>query len=433
MAPNFQTLARDINRRPKWSASALIGIIFAFLLTLFMWAYVTEIEDITRVNGKVIPSENIHILQASEAGVVTKLYVKEGQQVRKGDLLIAMDPENIQAQLKEERAALQALKIRATRLTAKINDTPLIFPAPLAHANPHLIQNERALYNTYKSTLASLENRLKAQLRIHEEERNRSHEELKHTQQTHVLLNAELAIMRPLVERNLEPERTVLRLKRKIAENALELSRAKAGIAISTASITEIKEQHKTSKAERRAKMLQNAVKTENDIAKLEARHPAMEARLKRATLLSPIDGVINRIHLKTQGSVAQPSQNLVEIIPSQGDLLVEAYISPKDIGFLYPTQSVRVRLTAYDSTRYGALHGTITRIGADAIPSKDAQSSNYIAIVTLTGHVTGADGAPLRVIPGMRAEVDILARPKTVLDYIIRPITRVKNRAFRD
>ncbi|TKA96254.1 HlyD family efflux transporter periplasmic adaptor subunit, partial [Cereibacter changlensis] len=149
--------------------------------------------------------------------------------------------------------------------------------------------------------------------------------------------------------------------------------------------------------------------------------------------LKAPVRGVVNRLLLTTRGGVAQPGQPLVEIVPLDEGLLVEAWIRPADIAFLHAGQQVRVKLTAYDSSRYGALEGEIERIGADAISRPDREETAFAALVRTRGALTDREGAPLAITPGMMAEIDILNGRRTVMDYLVRPVVRVKERAFRD
>lgn len=199
------------------------------------------------------------------------------------------------------------------------------------------------------------------------------------------------------------------------------------------AALTEIDSQILARQREFRAAANREPTETQARLAALETRIPALKVRLTRAEIRSPARGVVNQVLISTIGGVAQQGQTVVEIVPFGDTVTVEAFVTPDDIAFIRPDQDVKVRITAYDASRYGALDGRVKRIGADTVLAPDGETSVYVVEIRLSGALTDADGRQLDVIPGMVAQVDMLSEPKTVLEYLTKPVIRVKDRAFRD
>lgn len=225
----------------------------------------------------------------------------------------------------------------------------------------------------------------------------------------------------------------MLTLRQRLAEWRGREVRARATALRLEASLQEIDDRIAALRSRFRAEALGQLSTATAELAELETRLPALAQRLTRSELRSPVRGIINRIALTTIGGVAQAGEPLVEIVPTDDSLLVEAYLRPSDIAFLYPGQPVRVKITAYDFSRYGGLDGEIVRIGADAVRRPDREEQVFIVQVRTNTNILDADGAALEIVPGMVAQVDILSGRKTVLEYITQPIVRVRDQAFRD
>lgn len=247
------------------------------------------------------------------------------------------------------------------------------------------------------------------------------------------LLAEETAMIAPLVQARLEPEVTLFTLRRLAAEAEGRRDRALATLARQDAAGTEIADRRRALHARIASESRSELAAAEAELAELDVRLPLLAGRLARTQLRAPMRGVINRLLPSGRDAVVQGGQVLAELVPLDEGLRIEAWVRPADIAFLHPGQPVRVRLTAYDSSRYGAMEGRIERLGADAVRRPDREEMAYAVQVRTEGALTGADGAELDLMPGMIAEIDILNGRKTVLDYLIRPILRTKETAFRD
>jgi membrane fusion protein, adhesin transport system len=431
---DLHQLARQMRGRGGVQASLLLGAIIAFVLAAILWAAVTEIDDVTRADGRIVPSQNVQIIQAAEAGVLQALHVAEGDLVAAGDLLMTLDRTLMASQLDQERQRAAALRARIARLQAELaGASALELPADLVAASPSVAASEVALFAArqaeFTAEVAVLDNQRQQRRQDYEE----GLVDQSIARSTLDLLEQEMAIMAPLVAAGIEPETTLLALRRSLAEWGGRQVRADAALIRLAAALSEIDDRVAALRARTDAQARSDLALATGELAELQTRLPALEQRVTRADLRAPLRGVVNRIMLTTLGGVAQAGDALVEIVPIDDALLVEAYLRPADIAFLYPSQPVRVTITAYDAARYGTLAGEILRIGADAVQRPDRDEQAFVVQVRTFSNILDGAGAAVQIVPGMVAQVDILAEKKTVLDYILRPVVRVRETAFRD
>lgn len=432
-APDFKAISRELNGRSAVSGSGLLLIVLALLIALVVWAAHTEIDDVTRAQARIVPSGELQVVQAAETGQITALLVGEGQSVAEGQPLMRLDPTQLRAQYDEARNQADALRARIARLEAELSGDDPAFPEDLQTSAPRLISAERALFLGNLARLADEHALIDSQRRILDRAADRARAEADLARTSRALLDEEITLIQPLVERQIEPELTLISLRREAAEQDGRIALAEAESARIEAERADLDEQERAMQSRFRAEALDRLAASVSDLGVLEQRLPALSARTERTELVAPLDGVVNRVMVTTLGGVVSQGQALIEIVPDGAGRRVEAYVSPADIAFLRPDQPVKIRLTAYDAARYGALDGHITRIGADAVEAPEGDAQVFVVEVSYEGQLTDADGRALEVIPGMVAEVDILSEKKTVLDYLTRPVIRVKDRAFRD
>lgn len=434
---DFEKIIQNAEGRGKWRGSLLLGLIILFFLVFFLWASFTEIDNVTRGEGRVVPSQSVQIVQTAETGILEELHVREGELVAEGAVLMELDRTILSSQFDQEQQRAFALAARIARLQAELNDEErLVFEDYLLLANPEILAAERDLFVGRRLELTAEIQVLERQRiqRIQELEEGRITQETEN--ETRALVDREFELMKPMVERQIEPETTLLALYRARAESDAGIARASASIVRLEAALAEVDDRIASVQQRFRSETLAEVAQATAELAELQSRLPALAQRVTRTDLRAPVRGIVNRVHLTTIGGVAQAGQPLVEIVPLDDTLLVEAYIRPSDIAFLYPGQPVRVKLTAYDFSRYGGLDGEIARIGADAIPRPDrppGEEQVFVVQVRTHSNILDADGSEVEIVPGMVAEVDILSGRKTIIDYITGPIVRVRDRALRD
>ncbi|WP_164662081.1 HlyD family type I secretion periplasmic adaptor subunit [Tropicibacter sp. Alg240-R139] len=432
--PDLDKLAREMRGRSPLRGSLLLLVILAFLVTAGLWAHNTEIDDVTRADGRIVPSGDIQVIQATEAGVLQALHVREGQVVDQDTLLMELDGTQLDSQLSQEQQRAFGLMARIERLQAEIDDAPLGFSDELLAEAADVVRSETALYQGRQAEL-------QAEIDILENQRlqrQREYEEGMVDQVTAtatlMVLAEERAIMAPLVERRMEPATTLLTLRRSEAEWQGRQVRAEAVVNRLHTGLSEIDERIRAQRKRFRSAALTDLALATAELAALKPALPALERRAARAQLHAPVRGIVNRIHRSTLGALARSGEDLIEIVPLDDTLLVEAYVRPADIAFLHAGQPVKVKITAYDFSRYGSLDGEITRIGADTITRSERNDEEVFVVEVRTENtMLDGDGIAVEIIPGMITEVDILTGRKSVLDYLIQPVVRVKDRALRE
>ncbi|MDT8858431.1 HlyD family type I secretion periplasmic adaptor subunit [Paracoccaceae bacterium Fryx2] len=431
---DLDRLVQEMKGRTPLRASALLFTIFAVIGAVFLWAWLTEIDDVTRAPGRIVPAGDVQRVQAAEAGVIRAVFVEEGAIVEAGAPLVELDGLAQTSQLDREVQRAIALQTRIERLSAEIEGRAPVFAAALEAAAPELVVSERALHAGRAAALASEISVLDRRREQRRQEQLEARTEIRTATRTRDILAEERAIIAPLVERGVEPQTTLLTLRRQEEEIGGRIAGAEAALARLETALAEVEDTIAATRSQFAAEALRELADATGELAALRPSLPALESMAARAVLRAPVAGIVNRLHRRTIGGAVRAGEEVAEIVPLNDTLLVEAYVLPQDIAFLRPDQPVRVKLTAYDFTRYGALEGRILRIGADAVRRSERDEAEVFVIVVRTeGALYDADGAAVRIIPGMIAEIDILAKRRRVIDYLLQPLERVRARAFQE
>lgn len=428
-------LGAELERPPAFGFILILGVAL-FLVVALVWADWAVLDEVTTGQGRVIPSSQVQVVQNLEGGIIRDIRVREGEIVKKGQVLLQIENTAFVASYGELRAKRLGLMAAVARLKAEARQKPLKFPDELVKEGPELVQRERALYEARQSEL-------KAQLAVFEQQAAQRKQELNelNNRQTHLsktasLIEEELRITKPLVEKGVVPRIEYIRLERQMSEqqrelDAVRLSKPRARSAMREAN-RRIQERFLGFKADAQRDLTEK----QNELASVREAIVAARDRVQRTEVRSPVRGIVKQVKVSTVGGVIRPSADLVEIVPLDDTLLVEAKIRPQDIAFIRAKQDATVKITAYDFSIYGGLKAKVERISADAITESDAagrQESYYKIIVRTERNYLGTKEKPLPIIPGMVATVDILTGSKTVLDYLLKPVLKAKYRALRE
>lgn len=430
-APDFKKTALEMHGKTGRAGAALLAAVIFVVIFFVAWASVTEIDDVTRADGRVVPSQLIQVVQASETGTITEILVKAGDTVQADDVLMQLDPTLVRSELDTAETEATSLRLKRARLNAQITDTPFEVAAP-ANAELMLVA-ERDLYDALRDKRDADLEVLTARREIKNAEISAANSNSLVAQENVTLLAEEMAVVEPLVERRIESPLALIALRREISQQNGRTEEAANRILMAKAALLEIENQMLARKREYLSSAHAELADVQSRLASLETRIPALQTRVGRSEIRTPVSGVVNQMLFSTLGGVVQQGQTVLEIVPFGDTVTVEAFVSPDDIAFIRPDQQVKVRLTAYDSSRYGSLDGRVTRIGADTVLAPDGERSVYVVEVRLENAPTDAEGKALEVIPGMIAQIDMLSEPKTVLEYLTKPVIRVKETAFRD
>ncbi len=376
-----------------------------------VWASLAVLDEVKRGNGRVVPSQQMQVVQSLEGGLVSAIAVHEGDIVQKDELLMRIDDTNFAAQFGEIRERRDAMAARVVRLDAESHGLDkLVFPH---EAGKGLTRSEEAELSVFEAR----SRKLKQEINILGQQETRLSETLQ-------LLNREVTLTHKLFSQHVVPEIEMLRLERQATEMRGQLAEVQSRIA--------------TAKASFRSQAEEDLAKSTGDLAVLDENIRSAQDRVRRTELRSPVRGIINKVNVTTIGGVVQPGVSVVEIVPLDDTLLVEGRIRPQDIAFIHTNQAAVVKITAYDSSVYGSLKGKVERISADTIidekGDKSERGETYYRVMvrTATNHLGTADH-PLPIIPGMVGTVEILTGSKSVLSYIAKPIRVLRDEAMRE
>lgn len=424
-------LEAALQRRAAPAIWPLLGSICAGLILLLIWAYLAVLEEVTRADGKVIPAGQLQVVQPLEAGIVTEIRVREGDRVTAGALLVRLDETGAAASLGELTQKRSALLARYARLTAEAEGREPIFGLQ-GMLEPVIVGAETALLNARREALATELATASQQLAQRLLERKEIDTRIAEGQTTRAIAQRGLDLAQNLAKRGAFPEMDLLKIEQSARAELRDLAILEATKPRAEAAIAEAQSRINAIRFGFEARAREQLAETAGQIAVIEETIRAAEDRVRRAQLKAPVTGIVNKLAITTIGAVAKPGESIVEIVPLEGTLLVEARVRPQDVAFLSPGLAARVKVTAYDYTVYGDLSGQVERISADTLPGEKGETF-YRVIVRTDRAYLGPEERPLPIIPGMVVNVDILTGKKTVLDYFLRPFKKIGAEALRE
>jgi len=419
-------------QRPPAPAYLIVRGSLLLLCIAIVWAALTSLDEITIGEGKVVPSSQVQIIQNLEGGIVSKIPVKVGDLVQKGQIVIQLDETRFSSSLGESQAKNYALMAKVARLTAEANDTPFVPPPELLKENPKIAQDEKALYENRQRELGAGLGVLRQQVGQRSQEITEKAARLKQLQESYKLIAQELKMSKPLLAQGVMSEVEILRIERQVNDTKGEMEATRLAIPRLEAQLAEARNKLEGATAKFRSDAANELAQAKAEFAGTSAGNIAVVDRLARTAIRSSLTGIVKQIKVNTVGGVIQPGMEVMEIVPLEDKLLIEAKIRPSDIGFLRPGQPALVKLSAYDFSIYGGLDATVENITADSISNEKGESFYLIRVRTSKNHLGTAE-APLPIIPGMLATVHVRTGKKSVLGYILKPIIKAKSNAMRE
>jgi adhesin transport system membrane fusion protein len=416
------------------SRSSHLILVFTaiFIVVALTWAAYANLDEVTRGEGKVIPSAKIQVVQNLEGGILTEILVQEGDYVDKDQPLLRLDDIRFSSSYKETRSKYLTLLARSARFFAEANDTPVEIPAIVWQEDPELARNETALLESRANSLQSSINILRQQEAQTKQELAEHNAQENKLSRSYALVKQELDMSAPLEADGAISEVEILRLKRSVNELRGELEATRLAVPRLQSAYEEIRSKIDDIEISFRTEARGKLNEIEAELSSIEETLRGQEDRVNRTLVTSPVKGTVKQILVTTVGGVIKPGMDLVEIVPLEGNLLVEAHVRPADIAFLRPDQKAQVKLTAYDYAIYGGLPAKLEHISADTITDENGESFYLIKVRTERNYL-GSESHPLKIIPGMTAVVDILTGEKSVLDYLLKPVLRARDNAMRE
>lgn len=423
----------DMMRGPRVASIVLLLVVVALFGTILFWSSQAELDEVAAGMGRVIPSSEIQVVQNLEGGIVQDILVREGQTVEKDQILLRIDDTSASASAGATMQTYAGFNAAVIRLTAEAEGIALAWPEALKRDRPDLVARETDLYNTRQQELKSSIGILRQQRTQRARELEEQRSSLQGLQLSYEFVAEEYKLTEPLVEKGSVSKVEFLQLKRQLNDLESQINTTRIASKRTQSAIAEADSRIK----ERRQNFRSTALAELNDrktrLNALAEELRSQEDRVTRTEVRSPVRGIVKQLHFNTVNGVVQPGEDMVEIVPLDDTLLVEAEINPRDVAFLFPGQEAKVKLTAYDFSIYGGLDAKLEQISADTITDEEGNSFYQIRVRTEDSHLLGKDGEPLPIITGMVAEVDILTGKKTVLDYMLKPFIKARHKALRE
>jgi adhesin transport system membrane fusion protein len=410
----------------------LLYAVVLFFIAAATWASLAVIDEVTRGEGKVITSSQTQYIQNLEGGIISEILVREGQVVEKGDVLFRIDSTRFASEFREGRQSDRALRAKVARLAAEAQHARLQMPEDLNKEAPAAAQNERALYEARQHDLANRNGILREQLAQRSQELLEMRSRAERAAEGLEYLKKEIALTAPLVKQGIMSEVELLRLEREASRVRTDLDAARLALPRLQASIEEAKRKMADNELAFRSAAAAELAEARAQLSKLGEALPALADRVSRTEVRAPAKGIVKVIPNKTPGGVVQPGSPLAELVPVDDRLLVEAKIKPSDIAFIAVGQAVVVKLAAYDYSIYGGLDGRVEYVSGDSIQPQQGEPHFVIHVRTDASGVA-FQGKVLPVIPGMTATADVLTGRRSVLEYLLKPVNKVRERALRE
>ena len=432
-------------------ARILLWSCFVFFVVAIIWAAWAELDEVASGQGKVIPSRQLQVVQNLEGGIIKEIFVKEGQVVQPGQELMRIDDTRFRSDFREREQELISLKGDVARLRAAlasvvaandpklgwreqitIKETPIAFPEGYTKVFP---EYAKRLENAQSEALNNLNNQLSImaqQIEQKESEIFEINNRIRTLGRSVDLASQELNLNRPLAKEGIVPKVELIKLERQVNDMRGELENARLLLPKQNALLRETIFKRNDVALKFRVDTQTELEEKQNKLSQLSEGQVGLQDRVARTSVLSPVKGTIKTLKVNTVGGVVQPGMDLVEVVPMEDNLLIEARVLPKDIAFLRPGLPAIVKVTAYDFAIYGGLKGTLEHISADTIQDEKGNAFYLVRVRTEKSYL-GDISKPMPIIPGMMATADIITGKKSVLEYLLKPIIRAKHSALRE
>jgi adhesin transport system membrane fusion protein len=410
----------------------ILWVIFIFVAAALVWANYTALDEVTVGEGKVIPSSQVQQIQNLEGGILKEINAKVGQVVESGQVLMTIENTEALSSLREQQAESVNLKVRATRLQAESYGVEPEFDAEIMKDYPLVVNRELDLYKNRLESLRTNQVGFQQQIEQKKQEIVELQAKLDNLKQSYAFSKEELSLTRPAFEQGAVSRVELLQLERQVNELQGDLEATQLAIPRARSALKEAQSKLDEGDAKFRADAQEDLTGVRSKLDQLRESNVSLEDKVSRTQVRSPVKGIVKQIQINTVGGVIKPGMNLLEIVPIEDSLLIEAKVRPENIGFIKPDLSAVVKLSAYDFAIFGGLHGVVENISADTILDEEGNSFYLVRVRTDKSYL-GTKQAPLPVIPGMQATVDIITGKKTLLDYLLKPILKAKQNALRE
>lgn len=432
---DFKRLAREMASREGLAGSAIMMTIVALVVLSLVWASWAKLDSVTRGEGRIISSVQNQLVQAAEGGVILRRFVAENSIVTEGEVLFEIDPIEASSELNQVAQRLAGLDIKELRLRAEIEAAAFTVTAELSARSPMVAVTEQSLFAARRSELSGQLAILAQRLQQRGQDLRSAESAFGTAERTAGFLAEEISVIEPLVRDNIAPATRLLELQRQLEQARGERDRAAVGIEQARLAMMELQTEIDNTRANYRLRAMEELNTVVAEQSELREALPSLEQRVSRTVIRAPMEGIVSRLNFRTPGGFVNTGDVILELVPTGEALIVEARIMPQDISRIRLDDAVRIRLSAYDSARYGSVDGRVIRISPDAVlDDENGSASHYLVDVAIEGKLMLEEtDEAVNLIPGMTATVDVLSGKRTVLEYFWQPLARVQELALRD
>ncbi len=422
----------DMDRGPRKAAMVLLAVLAAFLVLVVIWMSVAQLDISVHAVGKVVPTSRVQTIQSLEGGILRDIAVREGQMVKQGELLAHVENLQYNSELGEGKKTQHAIQSAIARLNAELSGDELVFNQQLQQQVPTLVAQQQKLWQSRRQEQAASVAVVRGQINQKRKELDEAGSRVVSLTTQLALANESLAMEQNLLAHKAGAAADVLRVRQEVSRLAGELEAARIAVERSDAAVAEMRSRLNEVEARHRAESNRELSDLSADSINLSEKLTAQQDRVDRRELRSPMDGIVNRLIISTEGGVAKPGETIMELVPINDNLLIAARVKPADIAFIRPGQVVHVRITAYDSSIFGSLAGKVVRVGADALV--DEREEAYFEVFIETDHnYLGKLEERLAISSGMSADASIQTGKRTVLEYLLKPVIKTLDKGLRE
>ena len=428
----MEELEAAVRLKPSATSNLMLISIGSLVFILICWMSFSQIDEMTHGEGQVVPSSEIQIVQSLEGGVLKELLVSEGEIVKKDQPLLKISDVAFASEERGAAAKQESLLAKKARLDAEASGKDFVLPADLAEKVPDIARNEEQLYQSRQRELANAKSILSNRISSAEAQLSELGAKVARLSESKKLVQQELEITRKMVAQRAVPKLDEIRLSREVNDLSGQINEAAEERQGLQAELAAARRESEDQDNKFKSQALGELNDVETQLSQLSENLTAIGDRVDRSEVRSPVEGIVNKIMLKTIGGVVEPAMKLVEIVPVDDNLKVIARVSPNEIAFLHPGQPVKVKISAYDSQRYGSLDGELVRLGANSVTDSKGNIFFEIEVRTKKNHL-GDETNPLPITPGMVAQTEIITGERSILGYLMKPVLRAKDRALTE
>ncbi|HAG72570.1 MAG TPA: HlyD family type I secretion periplasmic adaptor subunit [Gammaproteobacteria bacterium] len=431
---DFQKIEKRMLRQQSSGPSIILIVVASLIASLVYWSTIAELDVVTRGDGKMIAAADNQVVQASEGGVIISRLINENETVQENQVLFEIDPVDVSAEFEQTKQRLNSLQINKSRLDAEMLGAEFEPYPEFQGSNVTVIAAEKNLFLSRRKELNNKIGLFKNKIQQKEKDLLSFASSLQMELDLQEFIDREIKLISPLVQQNIAPETRLLELLKEKKRNLGSQERTTLATAAAEIALVELEQQIDSARENYKLQALDELSKVVSKIAELQTVLPKLSQRVSRTTVVAPMAGVISQIKYKTIGAYVRQGDILLKMVPGNEGITLEGRIKPEDISRINMNDAVKVRLSAYDSAKYGTISGAVAAISPDTVSSEDGSGSFFYTIeVKITSDMVLDSGELVQLKPGMTATIDVLSGKRTVFDYVWSPMAKVQELALRD